>query len=103
MLSLNPKETEAVIFTRKRNTAEVLRLEYEGVRLTLAKEVEYLGVILEEKLIRETCGASDKERDEDQSGHAFIGKIWVLIPRMVLGLHKHVVIPKTTYSVSHKF
>ncbi len=36
-----PEKTEVVLFTRKRKTEEVVRLEYQGVKLKLSKEVKY--------------------------------------------------------------
>ncbi len=39
-----------LLFTRKRKTEVVVRLEYQGVNLNLTKEVKYQGVILDDKL-----------------------------------------------------
>ncbi len=49
-LSVNLEKTEMLLFTRKRKTEEVIRLEYQGVKLNLTKEVKYLGIILDDKL-----------------------------------------------------
>ncbi len=49
-LSVNPEETEVLLFTRKRKTEGVVRLEYQGVKLNLTKKVKYIGVILYDKL-----------------------------------------------------
>ncbi len=47
-LSINPEKTQ--LFTRKTKSEEVVRLEYQGMKLNLTKEVKYLGVILNDKL-----------------------------------------------------
>ncbi len=39
-----------LLFLRKRKTEGVERLEYQGVKLNLSKEVKYLGIILHDKL-----------------------------------------------------
>ncbi len=38
-LSVNPEKTEVLLFTRKRKTKGVVRLEYLGVKLNLTKEL----------------------------------------------------------------
>ncbi len=50
-LSVNPEKTEAVLFIGRRKTEEIVGFEYQGVKLTLTKEVKYLGVIFDEKLM----------------------------------------------------
>ncbi len=47
VLSDNPEKTEVLLFTTKRKTEGVKRLEYQGVKLNLTREVKYLGVILD--------------------------------------------------------
>ncbi len=42
-MSVNPKKTMIVCFKRRRRTNEVVRLEYQGVKLILTKEVKYEG------------------------------------------------------------
>ncbi len=49
-LSVNPEKTESLLFTRKRKSEGVVRLEHQGVKLNLTKEVKYLGIILDDKL-----------------------------------------------------
>ncbi len=39
-LSVNPEKSCVLLFTRKRKTEGVVRLEYEGVKLKLTKEVK---------------------------------------------------------------
>ncbi len=48
-LSVNSEKIGVILLTRIRKTKEVIRLEYQGVKLTLTKEVKYLGVVLDEK------------------------------------------------------
>ncbi len=50
-LSINFEKTEVGLFIRKRKTEKVVRLEYQGVKLNQLKEVKYLGLILDDKLI----------------------------------------------------
>ncbi len=47
-LSVNPEKTEVLLITRKKKTERVIRLEYQGVKLNLTKEVKYPGVILDD-------------------------------------------------------
>ncbi len=50
-LSINPEKTEVVLFTRKRKTEGIERLEQQVVKLNLSKEVKYLDTILDDKLM----------------------------------------------------
>lgn len=49
-LSVNPKKTEIVLFTRKRKLGEYTLPCMSGTQLQLKEEVKYLGVILDKKL-----------------------------------------------------
>ncbi len=49
--SINPEKTEVLLFTRKTKIERVVRLEYQDVKPNLSKEVKYLGVIPDNKLM----------------------------------------------------
>ncbi len=49
-LSVNSEKTEVVFFARKRKTNGIVRFSYQGVKLNLIKEVNYLDIILDDKL-----------------------------------------------------
>ncbi len=56
VLSKDPRNCESSapeleLVTRMRKTNEVVKLEFQGVKLNLSKDVKYLGVILEDKLM----------------------------------------------------
>ncbi len=53
-LPLNLEKTKFVFFTCKKKTNEVVRLEYQRVKLTFTEEVKCLGVTLDDELMRKT-------------------------------------------------
>ncbi len=62
-LSINPEKTEALLFIGKKKTEEVVRLEYEGVKLNLTNEVKYVSIILDDN-VESTHGGTSKEEAE---------------------------------------
>ncbi len=94
-LSVNPEKTEVLLFTRKRKTEGVVRLEYQGAKLNMTKEVKYLGVILDGKLIWKPHARAHvmKGLKALWSCSAYIGSSWGLSLKMALWLYKHVIIP----------
>ncbi len=99
-LFVNPEKTEVLLFTRKRKTEGFVRLEYQGVKLNLTKEVKYLCVILDDKLTWKVHVRAQMKKGlrELWSCNAYIGRTWGLSPKMSLWLYKHVIIPKITYA-----
>ncbi len=99
-LSVNPEKTEVLLFTRKRKTVGVVRLEYQGVKLNLTKEVKYRGVILDDKLTWKAHMRAQVRKGLSAlwSCNAYIGRTWGLSPKMALRLYKRVIIPKITYA-----
>ncbi len=85
-LSVNPEKTEVLLITRKRKTEGAVRLEYQSVKLNLTKEVKYLGVIHDDKLMWKA--QVRKELRALWSCNAYIGKTWGLSPKMALWLYK---------------
>ncbi len=74
--SANPGKTEVVCFTRRREAKQFVRLKYQGVNLTLTKEVKYLSITLDEKLMRKIHIENQvkKWKKTLRSGYAFIGR-----------------------------
>ncbi len=85
-LSVNTEKTEVLLFTRKRKTEEVVRLEYQGVKLNLTKEVKYLGVILDDKLTWKTHMTAQVKNGLRAlwSCNAYIGRTRGLSSKMAL-------------------
>ncbi len=82
-LSVNSEKTEVLFFTRKKKTEEVKRLEYQGVKLNLKKEVKDLGVILDDKLMWKALVRAQvkKELKYLWSSNAYVGRTWGLSPK----------------------
>ncbi len=83
---MNLKKTEVIHFTRKRKTSEVVKLDYQGVKLSLTKEVKYLNIALDEKLMWKTHIENQAKKGMKTlwSGYAFISRTGDLIPSMTL-------------------
>ncbi len=99
-LSVNPVETEVVLFTRKRKTDGVVRFTYQGVRLNLTEEVKYLGIIiLDDKLtwkahVETQLKKRLKTVDIPDIGRQDLG----LLPKMTQWLYMRVIVPGITYA-----
>ena len=50
-LTINPENTEAVLFTRKYEASPVIGLKQLKKEIKVSKEAKYLGVVLDSKLI----------------------------------------------------
>ncbi len=100
-LSINPEKTEVLLFTGKRKTEVVVRLECQDVKLNLTEVVKYLGVILDDKL---TWKADMRAQVRNGlmkalwSCNAFIGRTCGLSPKMALWLYKCVKICNITFA-----
>ncbi len=88
--------SEVLLFARKRKTEGVVRLEYQGVKLNMTKEVKYLGVILDDKLMWKAQVRMGLRAV--WSCNAYIGRTWGL--SMALWLYKHVIIPRSHMRLS---
>ncbi len=100
-LSVNLKKTEVVLFTWKRKTERVIRLEYQGVKLNETEEVKYADIILVDKVMWNVHlrVLVRKGLNDLWSCNVFIGRIWGLLPKMALWLCKCVIVLKITYAV----
>ncbi len=77
-LSVNPEKKEVLLFTRKRKTEGAVRLEYQGVKLNVTKEVKYLGNILDEKIMWKAHVRAQVRKGLSAlwSCDAYIGRTW---------------------------
>ncbi len=84
----------------QKKTAGMVRLEYQGVKLNLTKEVKYIGVILDDKLKWKAHVRAQVKKGLKAlwSCNAYIGRTWVLSLKMALWLYKCVIILKITYA-----
>lgn len=55
-LSVNPKKTDTILFTHKRKLGTYELPTLFGTRLTLSKDVKYLGIILDDTELEQTPG-----------------------------------------------
>ncbi|CAB3243886.1 unnamed protein product [Arctia plantaginis] len=98
-LTVNPSKTEMIMFTNKRSLGNLRLPKLFGTQLTLTKEVKYLGVILDSKLLW------NKHLDEKLNKACIIfcqckrllGKSWGLSPKITLWLYRTVIRPIITY------
>ncbi len=100
---INPEKTELLLFTRKRKTKGVVKVEYLGVNLNLSKEVKYLGVILDDKLKWKAHARAQVKKGLRAlwSCNAFIGRARGLSPKVALRPYKRAIIPNITRAVLH--
>lgn len=99
-LTVNPKKTELVLFTRKRKLGEYILPNMNGTQLQLTKEVKYLGVILDSKLcygrhVEEQCA---KAKRIMWALRGAFGKTWGLKPKQTLWLYTSIVRPILLYA-----
>ncbi|XP_048004470.1 uncharacterized protein LOC125240570 isoform X2 [Leguminivora glycinivorella] len=98
-LSVNPKKTDTILFTHKRKLGIYEMPTLFGTRLTLSKEVKYLGIILDDKL----NWSKHLEQKLSKATVAFwqcrrmVGKKWGLAPHIILWLYKMVIMPMISY------
>ncbi len=85
-----------VLFPRKRKTEGVVRFKYQGVKLNLSKKVKYLGVILDDKLMKK--GQVNKGLRALCSCNTFIDRTWRLSLKMTLWLYKSGIIPNIIHA-----
>lgn len=100
-LSVNPNKTEMILFTRKLKVElpEILPKLY-GTELKLTRQVKYLGVILDSKLlyaahVEEQCKKAIRIMWALKGA---VGKKWGLAPKQTLWLYTAIVRPIITYA-----
>jgi ribonuclease HI len=98
-LSVNPKKTSLILFTRKRKLESISRLTLFGTELIETNEVKYLGIVLDKKL-------TWKPHLEDRLKKSYrifgqcrraVGKTWGLRPRWIRWIYLRVVVPYFLY------
>ena len=99
-LSANPAKTGIVLFTRRRKLDGLVLPKLKGVTIQLSKEIKYLGVILDSKLLWK----SHVETKASKALTAFwqckgvFGKTWGLSPSKVLWIYTAMIRPIITYA-----
>ncbi|CAA9998748.1 unnamed protein product [Nesidiocoris tenuis] len=98
-LTLNPRKTTVVSFTRKRRS-NVVAPTIQGTTLVLSEQVKYLGVILDRKLTwkPQTRHAVQKATKAMWACRRLMGKTWGISPRMAHWLYTAVVRPIVSYA-----
>ncbi|XP_037296410.1 uncharacterized protein LOC119189842 [Manduca sexta] len=99
MQGANPSKTELVLFTRKRTTENFRLPKLQGTTLSLTKEVKYLGVILDDKLLwnKHLDHKLEKACITFWQCKRLLGKTWGVHPKIPIWLYTAVVRPITTY------
>jgi ribonuclease HI len=98
-LSINPRKTEAIMFTRKRKWA-MGPLKLNGVEIGRKNEVRLLGIILDSKLTwRQQClHVKKKCLIALASVRRVVGRSWGLQPKMMKWIYTAVVRPMASYA-----
>ena len=98
-LSVNPKKTEMVLFTRKRKLGNYRLPKFCGTQLTLSKEVKYLGVTFDSKLNWNShlTNRTQKATIAFNQCRRAIGKTWGLTPKAAMWIYTAVIRPMLTH------
>lgn len=98
-LSVNPNKTELVLFTRKTKMPKLELPRLFGTSLNLSKEVKYLGIWLDSKLIwgKQLDHVTTKATNVLWQCTRAVGKDWGLKPKLCLWMYKVMVRPVLTY------
>jgi hypothetical protein len=101
-LRVNPQKTALIPFTYKSRDRNITKPTLFGERLTLLREVKYLGVILDDKLTWNQHIDSKLNRAKlcKATCRRSFGKKWGLKPSMVIWLYAMVVRPFITYAAT---
>jgi len=101
-LSVNPEKTVIVPFTKRRNMEDLKIPTLFGTNLQFAREVKYLGVILDAKLTwnQHIEHAIKKSRMALMATKRAVGRTWGLSPYIVQWLYTTVVRPKLNYAAT---
>jgi len=98
-LSVNPRKTEAIVFTRNRKMNGLRPLKLKGVEINYSQSVKYLGVHLDPKL----TWMCHIERKCNQAMKMFwlirgaVGKTWGISPKTATWIYKVVFRPAITH------
>lgn len=99
-LSVNPRKTEMILFTRKYKVENLRAPSLYNVELKLSSEVKYLGVIIDRKLnwgshVERQCA---KAKRILWALRGAMGKQWGLAPEVALWCYTAIVRPVLTYA-----
>ena len=100
-LSVNPRKTEMVLFTRRKRRDGFKAPHLGGQELALSREVKFLGVILDSELrwhshLQYAC---QKATIALWQCRRAVGKTWGLSPKIMFWLYRFVVRPRVSYAV----
>jgi hypothetical protein len=98
-LSVNPRKTEMVLFTRKRKLPELKPPELLKTKLNFSTEVKYLGITFDKKL---TWNSHLENRVKKayisyEQCRRTMGQTWGLSPRIALWIYTAIIRPMLTY------
>lgn len=98
-LSLNPRKTTVVPFTRKRKLQHIRPIKLNGEEIMLEKEVKFLGVILDSKLLwkRHMEVVVNKATRALMVCRSLAGKTWGCNPSILRWMYTMMVRPIITY------
>jgi ribonuclease HI len=99
-LSVNPKKTNFIIFTRKRKLEGLRNPILFGERLELVDQVKYLGVILDTKLTwnNHLDYVIKKAKTALCCCRRAMGQTWGLSPKVSMWMYRAIVRPIVTYA-----
>lgn len=98
-LSVNPRKTEMVMFTNKRNLGNYRLPRLFNTELQLSAEVKYLGVILDSRLnwSSHLNNKIEKATVVFWQCRRMVGRTWGLNPKITLWLYQAVIRPMVSY------
>ena len=101
-LSVNPEKTQLVLFSRKYKIPIFRLPTLQGYTLSLAKEVKYLGLIVDSKLSwgPNTVNRVKKATTAFYCCRGAIGRNWGLSPKSILWIYQMVIEPILLYGVN---
>ena len=99
-LSVNPKKTEMVLFTRKRKLDGFKPIHVFGEELNRSNEVKYLGVILDSKLTWQAHleNKYNKAVSTFWQCRRIVGKTWGITPKIAHWIYVAIIRPMLTHA-----